>query len=36
MKKILLIMLTVGFLLSSCSKTEPQPNCEQGGTEVTP
>ena len=32
MKKILLI----GFLFASFSKTEPQPNCEQEGTEETP
>ena len=36
MKKILLIVLAVGFLLTSCSKSSPKPNCEQEGTEVTP
>ena len=25
-----------GLLLSSCSKSSPQPECEEGGTEVTP
>jgi len=36
MKKILLIVLSIGFLFASSSKKEPQPNCEQEGTEVTP
>ena len=36
MKKILLTVLALGFLLASCSKSSPKPNCEQGGTEVTP
>ena len=36
MKNILLILLfTTGLLLSSCSKSSPQPTCEEGGTEVT-
>ena len=37
MKNILLILVfATGLLLSSCSKSSPQPTCEEGGTEVTP
>ena len=38
MKNILLILLfATGLLLSSCGKSgDPQPTCEEGGTEVTP
>ena len=37
MKNILLIILfTIGLLFTSCSKSSPQPTCEEGGTEVTP
>ena len=38
MKNILLILLfATGFFLTSCSKSDdPQPTCEEGGTEVTP
>jgi hypothetical protein len=37
MKNILLILLfATGLMLSSCSKSDPQPNCQEGGTEVTP
>jgi hypothetical protein len=37
MKNILLILLvTTGLLLCSCGKSgDPQPTCEEGGTEVT-
>jgi hypothetical protein len=37
MKNILLIILfATGLLLTSCGKSgDPQPNCEEGGTEVT-
>ena len=48
MKRLLLILIALpmigfgqnvnitGLLLSSCSKSSPQPTCEEGGTEVTP
>tara|TARA_B110000467_G_C18012305_1_gene311181 strand:- start:152 stop:274 length:123 start_codon:yes stop_codon:yes gene_type:complete len=40
MRNILLILVfATGLLLSSCSKGgggNPQPLCEEGGTEVTP
>jgi major membrane immunogen (membrane-anchored lipoprotein) len=38
MKNILLIILfATGLLLTSCGKSgDPQPTCEEGGTEVTP
>jgi hypothetical protein len=38
MRNILLIILfATGLLLSSCGKSgDPQPTCEEGGTEVTP
>ena len=37
MKNILLTILFVtGLLLTSCSKSSPQPTCEEDGTEVTP
>ena len=38
MKNILLILLfATGLILSSCTKSDdPQPNCQEGGTEVTP
>ena len=38
MKNTLLILLfATGLMLSSCSKSgDPQPNCQEGGTEVTP
>ncbi len=38
MKNITLILLfAMGLILSSCSKeNDPQPNCNDGGTEVTP
>ena len=36
MKNILLIILfATGLLLTSCGKGNPQPTCEEGGTEVT-
>jgi hypothetical protein len=37
MKNILLIiLLATGLILTSCSKSSPQPTCEEGGVEVTP
>ena len=37
MKNILIIILfATGIILTSCSKNDPQPTCEEGGTEVTP
>ena len=37
MRNILLILLfATGLLLTSCSKSSPQPTCEEGGVEVTP
>ena len=37
MKNIFLIILfVIGILLTSCEKSNPQPTCEEGGTEVTP
>ena len=38
MRNILLILLfATGLLLTSCGKSgDPQPTCEEGGTEVTP
>ena len=37
MRNILLILVfATGLLLSSCSKSNPQPLCEEGGIEVTP
>ena len=38
MRNILVILLFASaVLLSSCSKSgDPQPTCEEGGTEVTP
>ena len=37
MKNILTILLFTGALvLSSCTKSNPQPTCEQGGEEVVP
>ena len=37
MKNILVILLLFAsaLLLNSCSKSSPQPTCEEGGTEVT-
>jgi len=36
MKNILVILLFASaLLLNSCSKSSPQPTCEEGGTEVT-
>jgi hypothetical protein len=35
MKNIFLIILfATGLLLASCSKSNPQPTCEEGGVEV--
>ena len=38
MKNITLILLfAMGLILSSCSKSDdPQPTCNEGGTEVSP
>ena len=36
MKNTILILLFAIGLLSSCSKSSPQPTCEEVGTEVTP
>ena len=37
MRNILIIILfSTGLLLTSCSKSNPQPTCEEGGVEVTP
>ena len=37
MRNLLLILLfATGLILTSCSKSNPQPTCEEGGTEVTP
>ena len=39
MRNILLILLfSAGLILSSCSKSNPQPEptCQEGGEEVTP
>ena len=37
MRNILLILLfATGLLLTSCEKSNPEPTCEEGGTEVTP
>jgi len=37
MKNIFLILFfATGLILSSCSKSNPQPLCEEGGVEVTP
>ena len=36
MKNISLILLfAIGLVLSSCTKNDPQPTCEEGGQEVT-
>ena len=35
MKKLIILFAT-GVLLNSCSKNNPQPTCEEGGTEITP
>ena len=36
MKNILIIILfATGLTLTSCSKSNPSPPCEEGGTEVT-
>ena len=36
MKNIVIILLFIaGLLMSACSKSTPQPSCEEGGVEVT-
>jgi len=37
MKNLLIIILfSIGIVFSSCTKSNPQPLCEEGGVEVTP
>ena len=37
MKNLLIIILfSIGIIFVSCSKSNPQPTCEEGGVEVTP
>ena len=36
MKNFLTALTLVLFLFISCSKSNPKPTCEEGGTEVTP
>jgi len=31
---LLIILFATGLLLTSCSKSNPQPTCEKGGVEV--